>query len=50
MGMTNAKIQMSNECQSPNEAQMPNPPNPPLLKGGEEGLSIDFEFCHWFSI
>jgi hypothetical protein len=42
--MSNDKVQISNE------AQMSNPPNPPLLKGGEGGLSIDFELFHSFDI
>jgi hypothetical protein len=44
-------IKMSNvKVQSSNQVQMSNPPNPPLLKGGEGGLSIDFELFHSFDI
>jgi hypothetical protein len=44
-------IKMPNvKVQSSNQAQMSNPPNPPLLKGGEGGLSIDFELFHSFDI
>jgi len=32
------------------KAQMANPPNPPLLKGGEGGLLIGFGIWHSFDI
>jgi hypothetical protein len=38
------KCQMTNiKCPIKSKAQTSNPPNPPLLKGGEGGLLIDFE-------
>jgi hypothetical protein len=42
--MPNVKVQI------PNQAQMSNPPTPPLLKGGEGGLSVDFELFNSFDI
>jgi hypothetical protein len=59
--MSKSKCQTNAKVQSPNEAQMPNPPNPPrlrvvptLLKEGRGdyrlilGLRVDltFELCH----
>jgi hypothetical protein len=41
--MTKFKVQISNQIQN----QMSNPPNPPLLKGGEGGLLIDFEIYNY---
>jgi hypothetical protein len=32
------------------KGQMSNPPNPPLLKGGEGGLLIDFGLLNLFNI
>jgi hypothetical protein len=49
--LSNAKFQSSclpqaGKVQMKSKAQMANPPNPPLLKGGEGGLLIGFEICH----
>jgi hypothetical protein len=42
--MSNAKVQISNQIQSSNVKF------PPLLKGGEEGLFVDFGIWHSFDI
>ena len=53
--MPNVKAQSSNECQMTKfklqiKLKCQILPNPPLLKGGEGGLSIDFELFHSFDI